>query len=142
MPVASYKLGPGTLKLGPVATPELDASCQLTACTLQVTENVEETSEELDVLCGETLAAEESATYDYVLSGTMVQDLAAAGVVAWSWDNKGTPKAFEFVPSTAQGTKVSGTLIPVPLNIGGAVKSRPTADFTWRLTVEPTRVHV
>lgn len=135
MPIQSYKLGPGTLKLGP-AVGGLDVSCQVRTCRVVPSENVT-TTDDIPVLCGETLKGDSTATYTYVLEGTLLQDLAAAGVVDYSWTNKGAAIAFEFIPSTATARKVTGTVRMAPLAIGGDVNTRPTSDFSWACTVDP-----
>lgn len=134
MPINSDVLGPGLLVLG---TGPLDVSAQLTSCRVNPSENVE-TGEAVKVLSGEELAAEESVTFTYTLEGNFLQDLQAAGVVAWSWDNAGTEQAFRFVPSTSRGRQVEGILKPVPLSIGGdEVERRMASDFTWRIIGTP-----
>lgn len=127
MPIQSYKLGPGTLTLG--ETP-LDISCQITAGRVVPAENVA-TTEAVPVLCGEELPAEDDVTYTYTLEATLFQDLAAAGVIDWSWTNKGTPQPFTFVPTSVQARQVTGTVRVVPIAIGGEVKTRPTSDIAW-----------
>lgn len=130
MPVKSYKLGPGTLKFGPTAT-ALDVSCQVRAARVRCNVAVQRT-DPTPVLCGEELPGNVTRRYEWVLSATLLQDLAAAGVVDWSWINKGQVMAFEFIPATAAGRKVTGVLIPAPLEIGGEVNGpRPTADLEW-----------
>lgn len=131
MAINSYKMGPGTLKLGTGGT--TDVSCQLTSCTVVPSENVE-SGEAIDVLCGETLEAEENVTFTYALEGNMVQDIGAAGVVAYTWTNAGTFVDFEFIPNTVAARVVSGQVRLVPLSIGGEVKARPTSDFSWKAT--------
>lgn len=132
MPIRSHKLGPGTLHLGPGP---LDVSLQVTACKITPSEEVSST-DAIKVLGGEELAGTETVRHNYVLSGTFLTDLAASGVVAWSWANAGTPQVFEFEPETASGASFSGTLVPVPLEVGGdEVEAGPmTTDFTWRCT--------
>src|SRR5262245_40228483 len=132
MPIKSYKLK-GTLTLG--ATP-LDVSCQLTACSVNPTENVD-TEDAVHVLCGDVLPASDTVDYTYTLSGTLLQDLSTGGVVDWSWDNKGTEQVFEFVPDDTGADKVTGTVRPIPLTIGGDVPGRPTSDFEWAIIGEP-----
>lgn len=135
MPIVSHKLGPGTLELG---SGPLDVSIQVTSCKVTPSENVD-TSDPVPVLSGDELAADEDVTFTYVLEGSFLQDLVAAGVVDWSWTNAGTEQAFVFVPNTAAGRQVSGTLKPVPLTIGGdEVKARMGSDFTWRIVGTPT----
>lgn len=136
MPINTTKLGPGTLTLGAGA---MEVNAQLTSAKVTPSESVEST-DDIKVLSGEVLDGDESASYSYVLEGNFLQDLgAAAGVVAWSWDNAGTEQAFVFTPSTAAGVSVTGTLTPVPLAVGGdEVDAGPMAsDFTWRIKGTP-----
>lgn len=129
MTIQSYKLGPGTLKFGVgLAT---DASCQVKSCKVTCTENVD-TEDTVDVLCGEQLIGDESITRTWSLEATIIQDLAAAGFVDWSWTNKGTEQGFEFIPNTVGARKVTGTIVVNPLDVGGDAKTRPTSDLKWR----------
>lgn len=135
MTIQSYKLGPGTLKLGTGGT--LDVSAQVRACTVTPAENVT-TTDDLPVLSGEVLTGDSFATYTYTLTGTLIQDLAAAGVVDYSWTNAGVEVDVEFVPNTVEARKVTGTVRMVPIAIGGEVgAARPTSDFTWTFTETP-----
>jgi hypothetical protein len=129
MAIQSFKMGPGTLKLD--TSGSLDVSCQVVACTVTCEENVD-TTDAVDVLCGEQLAGDETVTYSWTLEATLLQDIAASGVVAWSWTNKGVEKPFEFIPNTVGARKVTGTIVPVPIAVGGEAKQRPTSDLTWR----------
>lgn len=115
-----------------------DASCQVRACQVTVSEKVT-TNEALDMLCGEQLPAEDTVTgYDWALTATLLQDLSAAGFIAWTWTNKGKVVQGEFIPSTALGRKVTGPVRVVPLNVGGDVNARPTHDLSWVMpTVTP-----
>lgn len=138
MTINTTDLGPGTLVLG---TGALAVESQLSACTVNPSENVDE-QEGTRVLSGETTAASSTETFTYTLEGTFLQDLSAvesASVVAWSWANKGTEQSVTFIPSTAAGVTVTGTIKPVPLAIGGdEAGSRMDSDFTWRFVGEPT----
>jgi hypothetical protein len=122
-------MGPGTLKLDSGLS--LDVSCQVVSCVVSCEENVD-TSDAVDVLCGEQLAGEDSLTYSWQLEATMLQDLTAAAFIAWSWTNKGLEKGFEFIPNTVAARKITGTIIVVPIAIGGESKKRNTSDITWR----------
>lgn len=134
MPLTTTKLGPGTLELG--AGP-LDVSMQLTGCKVTPSENVS-TTEARKVLSGESTTPSESVTFSYALEGSFFQDLAPAGVVAWSWTNKGTPQPFTFIPNAAGARQVEGVLKPVPLQIGGdEVDADMEAGFTWRIVGTP-----
>jgi hypothetical protein len=129
MTVQSYKMGPGTLALGTAGVK--DVSAQVTSCTVNPTENVDET-DPIPVLSGEEIAGEEDVSIDWTLSGTFVQDLAASGVVDYTWTNAGDWVDFHFTPSTSGDRAVNGQVRLVPLPVGGDVKSRPTADFEWK----------
>lgn len=133
MTVKSYKLGPGTLTLG--ATP-LDVSAQISNARVDWSESVTK-GEDRDLLNGETLRGDENATYSAVLAGSLVQDPYAGGVLDYTWTHKGEEVPFSFEPSTAVGTTVTGVLVPVPLTFGGDAKTRPTADFTFRIIGDP-----
>lgn len=136
MPINTTKLGPGTLTLG-VAAQEVNA--QLTSASVTPAESVT-TTDDVKVLSGEVLAGDETASYAFTLDGNFLQDLGAvSSVVAWSWDNMGTEQPFTFTPNTTAGTEVTGTLVPVPLRVGGdEVDARMASDFSWRIKGTPT----
>ena len=127
------KLGPGTLVLGETGT-EQDASClvQNAVVSWEV-----DTEDDLQVLCGDTVAG--ARTYSATLSGTILEDLdQEAGMVAYSWANKGTQVQAVFVPNTEAGATVTGTLTIDPLDVGGdEYGSVMTADFEWSYVGEP-----
>lgn len=138
MTINSTKVGPGVLSIGAIA---FQAQCA--SAELQVTENVDST-DKVDVLSGETLAAQDTATYTYQLVVTFLQDLgvaATAGIVAYSWANAGLTKAFIYTPSNAAaaGSKTwTGNLRVVPLNIGGDVGAQaPTSQVTFQVIGTP-----
>lgn len=134
MTVLTEKLGPGLLTLG---TGPLAVAQQLTACKITWTENVT-TEDAIKVVSGEEIPEETSETYTAQLEGEFLQSLVAAGVVAWSWTNKGTEQGFTFEPN-AGGASFEGTLKPVPLQVGGdEVDKRMLASFTWRCVGDPT----
>lgn len=132
--IQSYKPGPGLLTIG--AAP-LDVSCQVTSMAVEPSESVT-SSDAVDVLCGEQLTGDDDVTLAYRLKGNLLQDLAAAGVVDFSWTNASDEVPFVFVPSTALGREVSGTVRVVPLKIGGDVKVRATSDLDWAVIGTPT----
>lgn len=137
MPINANDLGPGTLTLG--AGP-LDVSAQLTSCKVTPSESVGTATDAVKVLSGESLEGTPGeATFSYVLEGTFLQDLQVGGVVALSWTDAGEETPFTFVPNTANGTSIAGTVVLVPLTIGGdEVEAGPMAsDFTWRCIGTP-----
>lgn len=131
MPVKSYKMGPGTLRLGSVGA-EVDYSAQVTACRLAWSV---ERGDSTPVLSGEELPGE--IDWSATLSGTFLQDLDVDGIVDFTWSAKGTDVPFQFVPATAEGREVTGTITITPLDIGGDAKTRPTSDFEWSCVGEP-----
>lgn len=133
MTIKSYKMTEGTLLLG---TAPLDISGQVTKCLVNPKENVE-AGDTFDVLSGEQLIDDDDITFEFTIEFTLLQDLAAAGVIDWSWDNQGTLKPFVFVPKNSTNRAVSGNAYVVPIAIGGDVKSRPTSDATWRVKGTP-----
>lgn len=145
MATDSYKLGPGTLTFDKGGTDEIEVSAQVRNARVESTENVTE-EEDMDLLDGSTLLGQDNVTRDYVLAGTVVQDLNAVamtpkGFTDWTWQNRGEELDFEFVPNTARGatTAVTGTCRIVPLTIGGDVKVKNTADFSFAVVgAEPT----
>ncbi|MBF6085297.1 hypothetical protein IU485_28410 [Nocardia cyriacigeorgica] len=131
MPVRSYKMGPGTLQLGETGT-QIDISCQITSARLTPDKDEDDA---LNTLCGDTVPGE--VTYAWTLNATIVQDLAADGINAWSLTHAGEQVPFTFTPNTALGATASGTLTVDPLAIGGDVKTRPTADVEWSVVGQP-----
>lgn len=136
-----YELYEGTLELGAAGT-ALAVSSQVRNVTVEPSENVT-TRAAIPVLSGEEIPESSAETFSFVVKGTFIQDLAAGGVVDWSWQNAGTPQAFRLVPTTAGAREVVGVLKPVPLIIGGDVArpgeaDPPEAAFTWRCVGTPT----
>jgi hypothetical protein len=127
MPINSYKMGPGLFTLGAA---DLDISCQLSQFTVTPSENIE-SSDAVPMLCGDDLPSEDEVTLSYVVGGTILQDLAAGGVVDYTWVHASDEVEFTFTPNTVLGATVTGVVRVIPLIIGGEVKSRPTSDFTW-----------
>lgn len=122
----------------PVATGEQeDASCQVRECTVECTENVA-TVEAVPHLCGQDIPAEDEVTYTWRLKANLTQDLSQDGFTDFTWRNKGLEVWTEFVPNSVLGRTVSGPSRVVPLNVGGAAKTRPTHDIDWAMPkVEP-----
>lgn len=137
MAIQTYKMGPGSLILG-AGGDLLDVSCQMTNARVEPAENVTST-DPIDVLCGETLDGDESATYTFRLKGTLLQDLAAAGVCAWTWEHAGEQHPVTLVPNTGSGREVTGVVRVAPIVIGGEVSktARPTSDIDWAFIGTP-----
>lgn len=134
MSVVTYEVGDGTLKLGPAGVK--DISCQVEELAIDPSEVVK-TTDARPVLCGGEIPKKDVATVDWKMVGKIVQDLAAAGVVAYTWDNAGEELDFEFIPSTAGARKVTGVVRIVPIKLGGAVKTEPNSDISWQIIGTP-----
>jgi len=135
MTVKSYKVGPGTLTVGTAGTAK-DFTAQVTEMAVEWSEDVEDGLPTLDG--GELDGA---ANYTAVLTGTVVQDISDGGMVEWTWTNKGKLFPFTYTPSTEVGAAFAGVVRVRPLNVGGEVKSKPTADLEWTCIGEPTVSH-
>lgn len=127
MPIKSYKLNKGTLTLGDAP---LDVSCQVTNVQVNPTENVD-TEDAVHVLCGDVLPSSDTVDYSFTVSGTVLQDLSAGGVIDYTWQNAGDEVAFTLTPDSTAAATVVGVCRLIPLVIGGDVPTRPTSDFEW-----------
>lgn len=127
----SYRVGPGSLKLGDTDD-EMEISQQVKALTVSWDKDKEDDD---NVLSGDTIAGE--ATYTASVSGTVNQDLVADGFLAMTWNRKGEVVPFTYVPNSDRQATVTGKLILDPLDIGGDVKSRATAEFEFDCEGEP-----
>lgn len=130
MPVESYKLGPGTMTFDGAGA---DVSAQITKGTVTPIVN-KTTTAAIPVLNGEEVPEEHEVSYAWTLDGTLLQDLAASGFIAWTWTNKGLFKSFRYVPNTVEDREVTGFVRVDPILLGGDVKSRPTSDFSFDIT--------
>lgn len=131
MPVRSTTLGPGVLEFGETGS-LMDFSCQVTSVTVSVEADRDDPT---PTLCGDNLVGE--STYNGTLEATIVQDLEKTGVVAWSWEHKGETVPVRFVPNSAAGAEVKGSVVVDPISIGGDVKVRNTSDISWSFAGEP-----
>lgn len=131
MPAQTESLGPGELSIGAVGD-EVDFSCQLTAATL--TPSVDQ-DDDTPVLCGETVPG--ARRYTFELEMSVLQDWRAEGITAFSYQHKGESVAFQFSPDTATGPQVTGNLMVDPMNLGGEVNQRATADWTLTVVGDP-----
>ena len=134
MTINSYKVGPGTFTIGSGPTA---FSSQVRSMLVEASENVE-TEDDLPVLSGEVLEGEDTATLDWQLSGTFLQDLATNGIIDYTWTNASEEQTFTYVPLTSADKAVTGTCRIVPISVGGEAKQRATSDFTWAIIGTPT----
>lgn len=127
----SYRVGPGSLKLGQ-EDDALEISQQVKALTVSWDKDKEDDD---NVLSGDTIAGE--ATYTATVAGTVNQDLVKDGFLAMTWNRKGEVIPFVYVPNNDRQATVTGKLVLDPLDIGGDVKARATAEFEFDCEGEP-----
>jgi hypothetical protein len=127
-------LGPGTLTIGATGT-EFDASCLVNNAVISMSKDE---SDATTKLCGDVRPG--AITYTFALSGNVDTDIATdAGLFAMSQEQAGTQQAFEFTPSTAEGTSATGTLVIDPLDFGGdEMGADLTSDFEWSIVGKPS----
>lgn len=134
-PPAVRKLGPGVLTVGETGA-ILDFSARATQAAVRWSVNTED-----DTL---TLAGSSEPgvrTYAAVLEATVYQDdLTAAGLIAYSWNNKGKRMPALFTPYNEGLHEISGTVVVDPIDVGGEVGKKNTADLKWSFVGTPTIV--
>jgi len=131
MALESYVVGPGTLKLGDVGD-LISIECQLTSAVVSWDVDADD---DVPLLCGDVAPGDEIFTA--TLSGNLFQDLSTGGIVEWSWTNKGTSQPVEFIPSTSEAKKITGTIKVRPIDVGGDAKAKARSDFEWPFVGEP-----
>lgn len=134
MPVYQTELGPGVLDLGAAGTLTSFAS-QVTKCAL-VPKHDEE--DDVPVLSGEVVAGD--LTTSWTLEGELLQDFgtnAAKSLSEWTMTNNGKTFPFTFTPNKTGSKKVTGTVQARATQIGGDVKKRNRADFTFKVIGDP-----
>lgn len=132
MTVNTITVGPGTLTLGESGTLATFSS-QVTACRVVPTV---ENEDPIDVLSGEQAPGDRSESW--ALAGTLLQDLGATdSTTEFLFEHRGEQMPFEFIPSSAAGKTITGTVIPEAIEMGGDAKTKPTSDFEWQIVGEP-----
>lgn len=124
----AQKLGPGELKIG---SDELDISCQMTE--VKVTWDVDE-DDSVPTLCGGRMPGDTS--YNAKLEGTAYQDLTKGGIIDYTWKNRGEVKTVSFTPTTGKA-KITGSVVIQPIELGGEVGKKNTADIEFSFAGDP-----
>jgi hypothetical protein len=132
MPFHDTRLGPGTLKLGPTATGQ-EYGFQVSALALTpATSSTDGTP---------TLAVPDppqEITTSYSLDGSAVNDFTnPTGLQRFCYDNDGAEMAFEWIPITAAGTTLAGTVQLQAFPMGGKVGEQLVTDFSWPCVGKP-----
>lgn len=123
--IDSYTVGPGKLVFGGVGDPGAQEA-QITAATVEFEVDADD---DTPVLSGEVDPGEE--TYPFSLKATLLQSLAATGLVAWSWGHKGEVTDFEYIPNLAKDRRITGEIKVRPINAGGEVKKKATSSVEF-----------
>lgn len=123
-------MGPGVLELGDDDT---SFAQQMRSFTVMPAEEVD-SEDDIEVLSGDTVEGEDTVSHSFNVKGKVLQDLSAAGFVAYTWTNKGLSVPFRFKPRNDVARQVTGTVRIVPVAIGGDVKARMESDFDWKCT--------
>lgn len=137
MPVEIVKVGPGTIQVGEVGT-EVDFTAQVLAAVVSWSKNKED---DRKVLSGETVPG--AVTRTAVVTCTILQDIAlAAGIVRFSWANKGQQLPFRYVPNTVADVEITGTVTVEPIDVGGEVDTDAESEFEWDFVGEPAMAEI
>jgi hypothetical protein len=128
------KLGPGVLSVGSAGNLlNLAARCRSAKVTWGV-----KTEDDTPLLSGGVSAGDR--TYSATLEATLEQDdLADGGNVAYTWTHKGEEQPAVYTPYEG-GKSISGSIIVDPLDVGGDVGKKNTADIKWAFVGEPELV--
>lgn len=129
--MSSYTVGPGELIFGAPGSPQ-EFSAQITSAQVDWETEAED---DIPLLTGGVEAGEE--TFTAVLSGNALQDLTEAGWTTYTWENKGQQVPVLYVPNTAVGRHISGSVKIRPTSAGGEAKTKARADFEFPFVGEP-----
>lgn len=136
MTIQKYTMGPGTLTLTATGPVVYDASCQVKSFKVSATEKVKSTDKQ-PMLCGEDLTTADVVSLDWKAAGKLLQDIRAAGLIAFTWTHASQEVTFKYVPNTTADIAVTGTLRLVPISVGGDAGTQPDDDVTWVIVGTP-----
>ena len=135
MPIQTYTVDEGILTVGSTAGggTVLDMTAQVRNAAVDFSEEVGDSRK---TLSGDTLTGQ--ASYPATLSGTVIQDLSSAGLIDWTWAQRGKVHPFVFTPSSASEREITGMVRVAPLKVGGeAGEDGPESDFEWACIGDP-----
>lgn len=130
--MATRTLGPGSLKIGLVASPREFAT------DLTKTELTPDTSsdDDVDLLDGSIESGED--TTKWALSGTLLQDYELDSLELYCFDHQGEEMPFVFTPNNEGAVSWSGMVKIRPVKVGGDVKKKNSSDFEFPVIGTPT----
>lgn len=132
MAVETITVGAGQLTIGAL-TDLTNFSSQTTS--VKLVPDVDQ-DDPIKVLSGESVAGDR--TESFTLEGSILQDFGSADAkTEWLFTHRGETHAFEFVPNTSKGKKITGSLVVEAVEIGGDVGTKPTSDFEFTVIGEP-----
>lgn len=125
-------LGPGSLSIGPTATPQ-EWGGDITKATLTPSTD----SGDADIfLDGTEEAGEETTTWE--LGGTIGENYELESLQSWALDHAGEEHPFAWTPNDTGEITISGMVKIRPIGWGGDVKAKNKQDFTFPLVGQPT----
>ena len=132
MAVNTITIGAGSLSIG--AAGELtNFSGQITSARL--VPSIDQ-GDSITVLSGESVSGDRSESF--TLEGTLLQDFGTTdSTTEWLFTERGETHVFEFIPNTAKGRKITGSLVVEAVEVGGDVTTKATSDFTFVLVGAP-----
>ena len=135
MPISTYTVDAGLLTVGSTAGggTVMNMTAQVRNAAVDFSEEVGDSRK---TLSGDTLTGK--ADYPATLSGTVIQDLSDAGIVDWTWAQRGKVHPFTFTPAEATEREITGMVRIAPLKVGGeAGEDGPESDFEWACIGDP-----
>lgn len=129
---ARVKSGTLTLKAGTGGTAvTYQAACQATNVRIVPgTENNNDQS--IEVLCGDILSGASASKPADTLNIGSIQDFTdPAGFQAFTWAHRGETVEFVWKPNATAGEWHGTATIALPIEVGGDVNTRLTADVSW-----------
>ncbi len=132
MTVYAPTVGPGTLTIGSdAALTNFSSQCRGAKLVPSVGKG-----EPIDVLSGEQAPGDRTETNTLVV--TLQSDFGHTNSkTEWLWEHRGEVHDFVYIPNGQLGRRITGQLTVEPIEIGGDVKTKPSAEVTFDLVGDP-----
>lgn len=121
----AHATGPGTLTFGDEAD-RVDFSAQVSKVVISPDDDADDA---IDVLNGDQVPGE--IRFSAQLEADFLQDFDKNGCIAWSWENAGEVKTFEFIPALAHDARFTGQVVVKPMEVGGDVRKKNSSSIKW-----------